>query len=162
MKDRTGVSRPRSPSRAVWAVAVMITFAGVPGPAGADPGSSHLAVGSGVEYDPRACSGFDLHCGAEYGDSFAIEASDKPGSYGSMWLNAVGVSLTCVAVEHTGTGHTLYASGVGADGTNYFATVTSSVAIGTFLISSSPEDQLCGAPRSYGTFGHGGFVIVAM
>jgi hypothetical protein len=101
-----------------------------------------------------------LVCNAEYGDQFTINASDRTGSYGSMRLNDVSIPLTCVAIQDVNGGHALYASGTGADGKMYFATVkTTSALAGNFLISSSPDRLNCGAPEYYGTFGYGSFVI---
>ncbi len=126
-------------------------------PAHASPGAFHTAVGTGVEYTPAYCA--DTPCTPSTGATFAIDASDRPGSYGWMHLNAVSVALGCVTVEELTNGHAVYASGRGNDGSTYFAQVTSTGAVGSFIVSSWSGGLPCGANQFYGTSGYGTFVI---
>lgn len=142
-----------------FAASVVFAYSGPQLAASASPGLHHTAVGSGVEYEPGACTG-SLYCGAAYGAYFAIDASDRNGSYGWMRLDAVTISLSCVVIEDMPNGHRLYASGRGADGKAYYALVTTGAApAGSFLVSTSPEPNSCGAPTSYGISGYGAFAI---
>jgi hypothetical protein len=127
-------------------------------PASAGLGAYHTAVGSGAEYEPGACASTRFFCGAAYGDTFSIDASDKPGAYGWMRLNDVDIPLNCITITHED-GHTVYASGTGTDGKVYFATVIVPITAGSFIIGNYPGSRPCGGMGYWDASGYGTFVI---
>ncbi len=157
----------------IYLVAVFLVLAVFQVQARATPGSYHTAVGSGTSWEPGACTG-QFVCRPEHaGDTFSINASDKTGSYGSMSFNGVAIPLTCITIQDTTDGHTLYASGTGSNGAKYYATVTAPkcqplatknpAGVSTWLISTNAATaNPCGAASGYQSNGPGSFTIAPM
>lgn len=155
-------SSPSARARRAGVAALVIALGGPLAAATAGPGTYHTAVGSGVEYEPGACTGTGP-CPVMYGSYFSIDASDRPGSLGWMRVNEVSVTLTCVVVEHSQLNHKVYAAGYGADGKRYNAMVTpgTAVAAGSFIVSTMTGSSPCGVSMSYDFSGYGSFAVAS-